>query len=64
MVKNCNIPHEVTENSVIKIQGQVMQDCSLEAIYVFTVDDSFDLKTYNDSLKILHNENFKDMFFN
>lgn len=64
MVKNCNYTDELTEGSIVKIQGKVMQDFSLEAIQVFPVDDGFDLKTYNDSLRIMHHEEFKDMFFN
>ena len=64
IVKNCNVPNEISENSIVKIKGKVMQDFSLDAIEIFPVDDSFDFKTYNDSLKIMHHEEIKDMFFN
>lgn len=64
MVKNCKNLNEISENSFVKIQGKVMQDFSLDTIEVFPVDESFDLKTYNESLKIIHNDEIKDMFFN
>ncbi len=64
MVKNCHISNEITEESLVKIQGKVMQDFSLEAIEIIPVDQSFNLKIYNESLKIMHNEEIKDMFFN
>ena len=64
MVKNCNISNDISEDSIVKIQGKVMQDFSLEAFQIFPVDESFDLKTYCDSLKIIHSDEIKDMFFN
>jgi len=62
-VKNCKIEDRIYQNSIIKIDGKVLQDGSIEAYQIYPVDDSFDFENYNESLKIIHHHEIKDFFY-
>lgn len=47
---------------VVKIQGTVMEDFSLEIKSIFSIEDPFDFDILNQIIKIIHNEQFKYLF--
>ena len=57
--QNCN---DLCENMIVKIQGTVMEDFSLESKRIFPVEDYLDFGSLNQIIRIIHNEKLKDLF--